>query len=67
MNMNHTQNKYLTPIEAADRLAISTGTIRRLVKENKLEAYRFGNQIRIAAESLDSYIERQKITLQPSK
>ena len=52
---------YISQKDAARRLMISTGTIRKLIKENKLEAYRFGNQIRIVADSLESYIEKQKI------
>ena len=53
---------YITQKDAAERLAVSTGTVRRLVKENKLEAYRFGNQIRIVRSSLDAYIMQQKIS-----
>ena len=51
MNTSTTDKKYLSPAEAADQLAISAGTVRRLIKENKIEAYRFGNQIRIVADT----------------
>ena len=54
---------YISPKEAAIRLCVSTGTIRRLIKDNKLEAYRFGNQIRILAESVNQYINNHKITI----
>ena len=52
---------YISQKDAASRLMVSTGTIRKLIKENEVEAYRFGNQIRIVADSLDAYIEKQKI------
>ena len=62
MNTSTTDKKYLSPAEAADQLAISAGTVRRLIKENKIEAYRFGNQIRIVADSLQQYVAQQKMT-----
>lgn len=62
MNFISVGNEYISPKEAAERLAVSTGTIRRLVKGSELTAYRFGNQIRITVESLEQYVSRQKIT-----
>ncbi len=56
-------NIYISPKEAAARLSVSTGTIRRLVKCSELEAYRFGSQIRIVSDSVSRYIDRQKITV----
>ena len=52
---------YISQKDAARRLMVSTGTVRRLIKENELEAYRFGNQIRIVEDSLNLYIDKQKI------
>lgn len=63
MGLEAKANTYISPKEAAARLSVSTGTIRRLIKDNKLEAYRFGNQIRIVSESVARYIDRQKITI----
>ena len=54
-------NEYISPKEAAERLAVSTGTIRRLIKGGELAAYRFGKQIHITVQSLDEYVGRQKI------
>jgi excisionase family DNA binding protein len=53
-------NEYISPKEAAERLAVSTGTIRRLIKGGELAAYRFGKQIRITVQSLDEYANRKK-------
>lgn len=63
MDIKSVTNEYLSPKEAAERLAVSTGTIRRLIKGGELAAYRFGKQIRITAQSLDEYVGRQKITV----
>lgn len=52
---------YLSVKQAACELTVSTGTVRRLVKTGEIEAYRFGNQIRILPKSLEQYIRRQKI------
>ena len=46
---------------AKNSLQFVFSIVRRLIKENKIKAYRFGNQIRIVADSLDAYIDRQKI------
>ena len=56
-------NEYISPKEAAERLAVSTGTVRRLMKGGDLAAYRFGKQIRITVQSLEEYINRQKIII----
>lgn len=61
MDIKSVTNEYLSPKEAAERLAVSTGTIRRLINGGELAAYRFGKQIRITVQSLDEYVGRQKI------
>lgn len=61
MPLESKKKTYISQKDAAGRLMVSTGTIRKLIKENQLEAYRFGSQIRIVAESLDAYIEKQKM------
>ena len=52
---------YLSIKQAAGELTISTGTVRRLIQRGEIEAYRFGNQIRIVPKSLEQYIRGQKI------
>lgn len=61
MDIKSVTNEYLSPKEAAERLAVSTGTIGRLIKGWELAAYRFGKQICITVQSLDEYVGRQKI------
>lgn len=61
MGLEAKANTYISSKEAAARLSVSTGTICRLIKSSELEAYRFGNQIRIVSESVTRYIDRQKI------
>lgn len=55
-------NDYLTLKEAAEYLRVSTFTLRRAVRKNRLEAYRVGNAIdpnkrpmRFTRVSLDRY------------
>lgn len=46
--------------EVAEKLKISDGTIRRLVREGKLRAYRIGGKrgrLRFREEDLEQYIE----------
>lgn len=46
--------------EVAEKLKISDGTIRRLVREGKLRAYRIGGKrgrLRFREEDLELYIE----------
>lgn len=61
MTLAPMNKRYISQKDAAERLLVSTGTVRNLIKDNKLEAYRFGNQIRIVADSLEQYIAQQKI------
>lgn len=47
--------------EVAERLRVSESTIRNLVREKKLRAYRIGGKrgrLRFTAEDVDRYIER---------
>jgi len=46
---------YITIQHAADRLSVSTKTIRRMIARSQLRAYRVGDRlIRIDVESLDA-------------
>lgn len=58
---NTPTTKYLSLKEAATILCISANTLNRLVQAKKLDAFRFGNQIRIPEDSLKQYIESNKI------
>lgn len=61
MTLAPKNNTYISQKDAALILMISTGTVRRLIADGKLTAYRFGNQIRIVEDSLNDYINKQKI------
>ncbi len=52
MSQIHGYEAYLSIKQAAGEITISTGTVRRLIKRGEIEAYRFGNQIRIVPEKL---------------
>jgi excisionase family DNA binding protein len=55
-----TNNNALTPVEAAKILGLHEGTVRRLVREGKIEAFRAGVKggvIRIPPSALARYIE----------
>ena len=47
-----------TIAEACAQLECSRHTLRRLVREGKLDAVRFGGKVRIIARSLDTLIDR---------
>lgn len=51
--------------EVMERLELSDSTVRRLVKDGKLRAYRIGVKLKFKPEDLDRYIESQVV--QPSK
>jgi excisionase family DNA binding protein len=42
--------------QVADILQVSVQTVRRLIKEKKLKAFRVGIQLRIKKEDLDEYM-----------
>ncbi len=43
------------------QLQLSDATIRRLVREGKLRAYRIGKRLKFKPDDLDTYIEQQVI------
>jgi excisionase family DNA binding protein len=45
--------------EVAEILKVSVQTIRKLIAEKKLRAFRVGGQWRVRKEDLDKYIEGQ--------
>lgn len=45
--------RYVSIGDAADRASVSKDTIRRMIAEGSLPAYRFRGQIRIAIEDID--------------
>lgn len=51
--------KEITPLsteDVAERLQVSTATVRRLIKQRELKAIRVGRQFKVAPQFLDEYI-----------
>ena len=46
-------SRYMSIKAAAQRAGVSKDTIRRMIADGTLPAYRFRNQIRLAAEDVD--------------
>jgi excisionase family DNA binding protein len=42
--------------EVAKMLKVSAATVRKLIKQGKIEAFPVGNQMRITKEALDRYM-----------
>lgn len=57
--MNQVLTLY-TPKEVADLLRVSERTVRRWIAAGKLPARRFGRQLRIPKEALDTFGESAK-------
>lgn len=51
--------------EVMARLELSDSTVRRLVKDGKLRAYRIGVKLKFKEEDLMAYIESQVVTPTP--
>lgn len=48
--------------EVMQRLGVSDSTIRRLVRDGKLRAYRIGRRLKFKQEDVDRFVEGQVIT-----
>jgi len=49
---------YLTTAEVAKKLRVSIWTVRNLIKDGKLTAFRVGAQWRIPAKEIEDIVER---------
>lgn len=56
------RDKFLTVDHIADRLAISTRTVRRWIDLGELPVYRLGRAIRVAEADLTDFLSRKRIT-----
>ena len=56
-----TDDSMMTIAEVRSRLRVSASTIRRLVREEKLPAYRVGAQLRLKPEEIAAYINVQRV------
>jgi excisionase family DNA binding protein len=48
--------KLLTIVEAADRLALRPGTIRKLIYQRRLPSVKLGRSVRLREEDLEALI-----------
>ena len=56
-----TDDSMMTIAEVRSRLRVSASTIRRLVREEKLPAYRVGAQLPFKPEEIAAYINEQRV------
>ena len=52
---------FLSVEEVAKRLSLKEETIRTYIREGLLNAYRFGNVLRIRADDFEKFVEERKI------
>ena len=52
----------LTTSEVAERLKVSTKTVRNLIDAGKIVAFRFGKEYRVDENDLEFFIERSKVS-----
>jgi excisionase family DNA binding protein len=57
------RSRLLTLKEAADQLALSTRTVRRLVARGDLDAVRLGRSVRIAPSSLEKILNLNEVSI----
>ena len=54
--------RLLTPEEAAQFLSVSQRTVKRLVAEGSLRAYKISRSMRFRLEDLNTYVEQNNWT-----
>jgi excisionase family DNA binding protein len=54
---------YLTPVEVAARMRVSTDTVFRLLRSGRLNGRKFGKQWRIDRRDLDAYLKSNGATV----
>jgi excisionase family DNA binding protein len=52
---------FLSVEEVAKRLALKAETIRTYIREGALNAYRFGNVLRIRVDDFEKFVQERKI------
>jgi excisionase family DNA binding protein len=53
------QERYWTPEQVAERFKVSSETIRRMIRQKRLTAIKFGSTWRISETAIQQYIEQQ--------
>jgi putative molybdopterin biosynthesis protein len=54
-------SEMLTVDEVAERLSVSHGTVRSLIREGELMASRIRRQLRVTEEQLSEYLNKAKV------
>jgi len=52
---------FLSVEEVAKRLSLKEETIRTYIREGSLNAYRFGNVLRIRVDDFEKFVQERKI------
>jgi excisionase family DNA binding protein len=52
---------FLSVVEVAKRLGLKEETIRTYIREGLLNAYRFGNVLRIRVDDFENFVQERKI------
>jgi len=59
MAQSQARPRFLTVLEVADQLRVSTMTVYRLIKSGELRAARVGKSYRLREEDIDAYLAKQ--------
>ena len=59
MAQSQARPRFLTVLEVADQLRVSTMTVYRLIKSGELRAARVGKSYRLSEEDIDAYLAKQ--------
>jgi excisionase family DNA binding protein len=59
MAQSQARARFLTVLEVADQLRVSTMTVYRLIKSGELRAVRVGKSYRLGEEDVDAYLSKQ--------
>lgn len=49
----------MTTFEVAEKLRVDIETVRRLIQQKKLKAYKVGNSWRVYPEDLDAFVKER--------
>jgi excisionase family DNA binding protein len=58
---------FLSVEEVAKRLGLKEETIRTYIREGSLNAYRFGNVLRVRVDDFEKFVEERKIRRDKNK
>jgi excisionase family DNA binding protein len=64
--MTNPEKDFLTVQDIATRLNLKRLAVYGLLKNHKMEHYKFGRQIRVKQEEFERFLEESKISREPS-